>query len=143
MSDLDERNQTITVVGKGDKIRLVPYGVKTGTAIDRYLRELEQEQSERVTPNGKLWIGRQGPLSTSGIDDVLHRICDDAGVPRLHWHQLRHTLAHTWLASGGTEGDLMSVAGWSSRSMLDRYAKSAQVERAHAAAKRMSLGDRV
>ena len=143
IGDLDEKNQTITVLGKGDKPRLVPYGAKTGTAIDRYLRVLEREQTDRVTPEGKLWVGRQGPLSTSGIDDVLHRMCDDAGVPRLHWHQLRHTFAHTWLANGGNEGDLMSNAGWSSRSMLDRYAKSAQVERAHAAAKRMSLGDRV
>ena len=27
-------------------------------------------------------------------------------------HQFRHTFAHRWLHSGGTEGDLMSVAGW-------------------------------
>jgi integrase len=82
-------------------------------------------------------------MSTSGITNVLHRMCDDAELPRLHWHQMRHTYAHTWLAAGGTEGDLMSQAGWQSRTMLDRYAKSAQVERAHQAAKRMSLGDRV
>jgi hypothetical protein len=53
------------------------------------------------------------------------------------------TAAQVWLKNGGTEGDLMTELGWSSRVMVDRYAKSAQVEPAHEAAKRMSLGDRV
>ena len=143
-ADIDLENQTIRVVGKGNKIRSSVFGLKTAQAIDRYLRLLERDYPERMTDTeGHLWIGRQGPMSTSGIADVLHRMCTDAGVPRLHWHQLRHTFAHQWLANGGNEGDLMSLAGWGSRSMLDRYAKSAQVERAHAAGRRMSLGDRV
>lgn len=143
-SDVDLERQTIRVVGKGRKIRSSVFGLKTAQAIDRYLRVLERERPERLDdPGGYLWIGRQGPMSTSGITDVLHRMCSDAGVPRLHWHQLRHTFAHQWLANGGNEGDLMSLAGWDSPSMLDRYAKSAQVERAHAAGRRMSLGDRV
>jgi len=142
-SDVDDAKQTLTVRGKGNRVRLVWYGSKTGAAIDKYLRQVEREWPERVGDDEWLWVGRQGRMSTSGITNVLHRMCDDAGVPRLHWHQMRHTYAHTWLAAGGTEGDLMSQAGWQSRSMLDRYAKSAQVERAHQAAKRMSLGDRV
>ncbi len=82
-------------------------------------------------------------MSTSGVTDVLHRMCADAGVPRLHWHQLRHTFAHKWLAEGGNEGDLMALAGWQSRSMLDIYAKSRPSGTSHAAGRRMSLGDRV
>ena len=144
MTDVDLPNQVITVRGKGNRLRAVVFGAKTATAIDRYLRLLEREDPRRVAdPSGRLWIGRQGPMSTSGINDVLHRMCADAKLPRLHWHQLRHTFAHQWLAQGGNEGDLMALAGWRSRSMLDVYAKSAQVERAHAAGRRMSLGDRV
>jgi integrase/recombinase XerC len=143
-SDVDLDGQTIRVVGKGRKVRLSLFGLNTAQAIDRYLRVLERDRPVRMDdPGGYLWIGRQGPMSTSGITNLLHRMCTDAGVPRLHWHQLRHTFAHQWLANGGNEGDLMSLAGWDSRSMLDRYAKSAQVERAHAAGRRMSLGDRV
>ncbi len=143
-ADIDLETQKIRVVGKGNKIRTSVFGLKAAQALDRYLRILERDYPERMSdPDGYLWIGRQGPMSTSGITDVLHRMCTDAGVPRLHWHQFRHTFAHQWLAHGGNEGDLMSLAGWDSRSMLDRYAKSAQVERAHAAGRRMSLGDRV
>ncbi len=140
-SNVDIDNQTIEVVGKGNRVRRVTFGAKTAKALDQYHRALERERPERLEdPDGWLWVGRQGRMSTSGLTDVLHRMCDDAEVPRLHWHQLRHTFAHQWLAEGGNEGDLMSLAGWQSRSMLDRYAKSAQVERAHAASRRMSLG---
>ena len=144
IGDVELKEGVLTVTGKGNRLRTVPFGASTGKAVNSYIVQLEKEQPERADdPSGKLWIGRQGPLSTSGMTDVLHRMCDDAGIAHLHWHQFRHTLAHTWLAHGGTEGDLMSLAGWRSRAMLDRYAKSAQVERAHAAAKRMTLGDRV
>ncbi len=141
--DIDLGRQTAAVRGKGNRVRAVVYGAKTAAAVDRYLRQLERERPEAVGDDLLLWVGRQGRMSTSGVTDVLHRMCDDAGVPRLHWHQLRHTFAHTWLAEGGNEGDLMALAGWRSRTMLDVYAKSAQVERAHAASKRLSLGDRI
>ena len=144
LSDVDLERQLVTVRGKGDRVRITTFGLKTAAALDRYLRQLERERPESLSePFGWLWVGRQGRMTTSGLTDVLHRMCDDAGVPRLHWHQLRHTFAHTWLAEGGTEGDLMALAGWRSRSMLDRYAKSAQVERAaRRVACRLSLGDR-
>jgi integrase len=34
-----------------------------------------------------------------------------AGLPRIHAHQFRHSFAHMWLADGGQEGDLMRLAG--------------------------------
>jgi integrase/recombinase XerC len=43
---------------------------------------------------------------------MLHRRGDQAGLPGLYPHQLRHTFAHEWLAQGGGETDLMRLAGW-------------------------------
>ena len=46
----------------------------------------------------------------------------------MHPHQLRHAFATSWLAEDGNENELMLVAGWKSRTMIDRYTKAKAVE---------------
>jgi hypothetical protein len=48
-----------------------------------------------------------------------------------------------WLAAGGNETDLMRITGWKSRSMVDRYARSAGAERAREQHRKLSPGDRL
>jgi integrase len=49
----------------------------------------------------------------------------------------RHAFATSWLAEGGNENELMLVAGWKSRTMIDRYTKATAVERARASHARL------
>jgi integrase len=64
-----------------------------------------------------------------------------AGIDGFHPHRLRHTAAHRWLAAGGSESGLMSVAGWTRPDMLMRYTKAQAASRAAEEARRLNLGD--
>jgi site-specific recombinase XerD len=139
---VDLEQQMVWVLGKGRRFRGVPFGPKTGLAVDRYVRE-RRKHKQAWRP--ELWLGENtdGPLTISGVEQMIRRRARTAGVPHIHPHQYRHTWAHHYRKSGGDRGNLKRLGGWKSDQMVDRYGASAADERAHADYRKRSFGDQI
>jgi integrase/recombinase XerD len=140
VGDIEPLRNGVAVIhkGKGAKGRTVAFGPQTAASLDRYMR-LRKLHKHRDLPN--LWLGERGPLRYHGLNQTLRDRAETAGVQGFHLHLLRHSFATRWLRAQGSEQGLMTMAGWSSRSMLDRYTTASAGERAAEEARRLNLGD--
>src|SRR5260221_1140943 len=114
LSDIDLRSRVVRIVAKVRREMVLPIGAKATRDIDRYVRG---RAGHPRAADPWLWLGKKGGLTASGVYQMLKERGSAVGLPDLHPHQLRHSFSHDWLASGGSEGDLMRLAGWKTRAM--------------------------
>lgn len=143
-NDMNLSSKTIRIVLKGGDEHLIPVGRKAAAANDRYQRARARH---KLADSPWLWLGTAGRdlsrFGTAGIQDMLQRRGEAAGIPDLTPHWLRRTFAHDWLDAGGSEMDGMRIAGWKTRAMIELYAGDLAAERARSAHALLSPGDRL
>jgi site-specific recombinase XerD len=125
--------------GKGGKARRVRFSNATAAIVDRYVRA--RRRAVHCPAEGPLWVTRQSArLSYNGLVGALKARAADAEVIGFHVHRLRHTAAVRWLRAGGSETGLMAHAGWTDRTMINRYVKAASEQLAGEEFERLHLG---
>ena len=102
VDDVDRERLTVRVTGKGDKQRVVPFGVPAARALDRYAAEGRPLLVAGATP--ALFLGdRGGRLGSRSVYRLVARLLESLpGSGPAGPHTLRHTAA-THLLDGGAD----------------------------------------
>ena len=102
VTDVDLKKSTVTVLGKGAKVRRLPLGEPARMAIDRYVRDGRVALLTGAAATNALLINGRGRRLTPRD---ARRVLDRHPLPdgrRLHPHALRHAYA-THLLEGGAD----------------------------------------
>src|SRR5690606_12884867 len=114
VDDLDLAARDVLIKrGKGGRPRVVPFGSRTALALRRYLRARDQRHPDT---DGALFLRSSGAprrIDPGTVNAILARRCDEAGVPRIRPHQLRHAWAAAAKRKGLPDDFLERLAGWS------------------------------
>ena len=116
---------------KSGKPRVFPFGLAPS------LKTLLQKRwAER---DGLYVFHREGkPLGVGAVRSAWKRACKRAGLVGRLVHDLRRSAARDFRRAGVSEGEIMRLCGWETRSMFDRYNIIDEADLASAVAKRFN-----
>ena len=117
------RTGTIRLHGQGDQVRTIPLPKVARGRLTSWL-------DERGRHSGPLWPGQRGPLTISGIVQVVLAIGDDAGIPGLRPHRCRHTYATRLRQGGADPAQVQALLGLASVETAARYFRAGKNEQA-------------
>jgi site-specific recombinase XerD len=120
----------LLVKGKRDKWREVGLGNRARQLLHRYIHR-ERPQAAPSVRQGEqhVFLGRRGPLTPSGLDQLLYTLRDTAGCDhfagvRVSAHTFRHSYAVAYLANGGDVYKLSRLLGHTSVSVTENYLRA-------------------
>lgn len=119
---------TITVTGKGSKVRIIPLSPNAASIINRYAKIHQISGSEQHLFTNH----RKEPLTRSGVTYILRKYVEKAkqqepelfGNTNVHPHVLRHSKAMHLLESGVNLIYIRDFLGHSSVTTTEIYARS-------------------
>jgi integrase/recombinase XerC len=116
LDHVDETAQTVRVLGKGRKERIVPYNTHTARALTTWL-------DTRGRQPGPLFTGRRGGrVNPREVYGLVRAAAREAGITRtIGPHTLRHTFATHLLNAGADLRVVQELLGHSRLSTTQRY----------------------
>ncbi|NBV11610.1 MAG: tyrosine recombinase XerC [Actinobacteria bacterium] len=122
VGDVDQNRNTLRVIGKGDKERVVPIGTPALNAINKWLKEgrvaLQNENSDNA-----LFIGSRGKrIDQRVVREIVYEAVQSLGNNRkLGPHALRHSAATHLLEGGADLRTVQEILGHSSLATTQIY----------------------
>jgi integrase/recombinase XerC len=111
IGDIDWKEHTIKIMGKGRKEALAPFGPLT----DRYLKAWLDEYDPN---NGNVW-----GLNNWGVISMLRRLKKETGLP-CNPHTFRRTFACLLRKAGLDTMTIKDLGRWESLEMVQRYTRT-------------------
>ena len=121
---IDQQARIITITGKGNKTRIVPYGQYAADALAIYLADARPALlAKSDTLHDQLFVNQRGQaLTTSGIEYILKQLAKKAGLTQVvSAHMFRHTFATDLLNNGADLRTVQQLLGHSSLSTTQIY----------------------
>lgn len=119
-SDIDWHERCFSVIGKGNKERVVFIGARAAHVIKNYLNSRKDtEKALFVTERGK-----SRRLSQRSIHYIFKKVAARAPISKnIHPHIFRHTMATTMVNHGAKLEDVQALLGHSSPNTTQVYAR--------------------
>lgn len=128
ISDLDLNNNSLKVIGKGNKQRLVYYNDKTKLYIENYL-------NTRRDNDDALFVSKRFPynrMGKRGIECVIAKIGERAKLGKdVYPHLIRHTMATLGLRAGANITTIQHLLGHTSPATTETYAEESDTNLKH------------
>jgi integrase/recombinase XerC len=125
ISGVDFEERLVTVIGKGDRERIVPIGRIALKAVRNYLEATRnlRKGDGNDSQDGPLFINfRGGRLSGRSIARIIKRYAAESGLsPEISPHSMRHTFATHLLDGGADLRSVQELLGHASLSTTQRY----------------------
>ncbi|MGP3961696.1 tyrosine-type recombinase/integrase [Nonomuraea sp. 3N208] len=115
------RTGEIRLHGKGDEVRKNPLPAPARERLSAWLLQRGHEP-------GPLWTGQRGPLTISGITQVVLATGDSAGITGLRPHDLRHTYATRLREDGADPAQIQALLGHARLDTTARYFRAGAAE---------------